>query len=468
VLGAPEAALITQLPGFHGTFPSKHYGGYITVDENNGRSLYYYFVQSERDPAKDPVVLWLNGGPGWSSFDGFVYEQGPFNFRAGNQSKSLPQLDLNPYSWSKVSSMIYLDSPAGTGFSVSANTSDYHTGDLKTASDSHLFLLKWFQNYPEFLGNPFFISGESYAGVYVPTLSNEIVKGIEIGLQPAINFKGYLLGNPVTDMDFDGNSLVPFAHGMGLISDELFEETNGECQGNFWNSENKSCQNKLDQVDNEIDDLNVYNILEPCYHNLEDQSTNIKLPLSFRMLGDSNIRQFPVRNRMFGRVWPLKSFLHLGQEYSGTGSHVVPCSDDELANLWLNTESVRDSIHALPVKAVDWMLSSNRIKYTPDAGSMINYHVNLTKKGYRALIYSGDHDLCIPFTGTEAWTRSLGYKIIDKWRPWYLDNQVSGYIQGYEYNLTFLTIKGSGHTVPEYKPREALEFYQRWLEGGTI
>lgn len=49
--------------------------------------------------------------------------------------------------------------------------------------------LQWFQNYPEFLGNPFFISGESYAGVYVPTLSNEIVKGIEIGLQPAINFK---------------------------------------------------------------------------------------------------------------------------------------------------------------------------------------------------------------------------------------------------------------------------------------
>lgn len=108
---------------------------------------------------------------------------------------------------------------------------------------------------------------------------------------------------------------------------------------------------------------------------------------------------------------------------------------------------------------MDWLLSSNRIKYTPDAGSMINYHVKLTKKGYRALIYrymltpqddfflticfifdhqthfvylfacySGDHDLCIPFTGTEAWTRSLGYKIIDQWRPWYLDNQVSGYM----------------------------------------
>lgn len=46
------------------------------MDEVNGRNLFYYFVVSEGDPAKDPVVLWLNGGPGCSSFDGFIYEHG--------------------------------------------------------------------------------------------------------------------------------------------------------------------------------------------------------------------------------------------------------------------------------------------------------------------------------------------------------------------------------------------------------
>lgn len=35
--------------------------------------------------------------------------------------------------------------------------------------------------------------------------------------------QGYMVGNGVTDDEFDGNALVPFAHGMGLISDELFE-----------------------------------------------------------------------------------------------------------------------------------------------------------------------------------------------------------------------------------------------------
>ena len=75
-VAAPEKHLVTHLPGFDSALPSKHYAGYITVDESNGRSLFYYLVLSERDPAIDPVVLWLNGGPGCSSFDGFVYENG--------------------------------------------------------------------------------------------------------------------------------------------------------------------------------------------------------------------------------------------------------------------------------------------------------------------------------------------------------------------------------------------------------
>ena len=77
---APPGALVTSVPGYASgggaQLPSKHYAGYVTVDEAHGRRLFYYLVESERDPAKDPVVLWLNGGPGCSSFDGFVYEHG--------------------------------------------------------------------------------------------------------------------------------------------------------------------------------------------------------------------------------------------------------------------------------------------------------------------------------------------------------------------------------------------------------
>nr|KAJ0207571.1 hypothetical protein LSAT_V11C500293650 [Lactuca sativa] len=72
---APQNAIVSQVPGFNGILPSKHYAGYVTLNENHGKKLYYYYVLSERDPSKDPVVLWLNGGPGCSSFDGFVFGQ---------------------------------------------------------------------------------------------------------------------------------------------------------------------------------------------------------------------------------------------------------------------------------------------------------------------------------------------------------------------------------------------------------
>ncbi|KAG5232168.1 Multicopper oxidase, type [Salix suchowensis] len=423
---------------------------YVTIDETQGKRLFYYFVESERNPSKDPVVLWLNGGPGCSSFDGFVYEHGPFNFEAAKTNGDLPKLHLNPYSWSK---LLYLDSPAGVGLSYSKNETDYITGDIKTATDSHAFLLKWFELYPEFLSNPFFISGESYAGIYVPTLAYEVVKGLDAGVKP-----GYLVGNGVTDDEFDGNAL----------------EVTKECTGNFYNPLGETCESKLEKVYQDVEGLNIYDILEPCYYgsNIKEVTdAKIRLPSSFRQLGETE-RPLPVRKRMFGRAWPFRAPVRPGivptwpQLLNGES---VPCTDDEVATSWLNNEAVRKAIHAEPESVSGtWELCTDRITFHHDAGSMIKYHRNLTLRGIRALIFSGDHDMCVPYTGSEAWTRSMGYDIVDEWRPWTSNGQVAGYTQGYANNLTFLTMKGAGHTVPEYKPREALDFYSRFLAGKPI
>ncbi|KAB2019044.1 hypothetical protein ES319_D08G272100v1 [Gossypium barbadense] len=469
---APNDSLITHLPGFNGDFPSKHYSGYVRIGKKN---LFYYLVVSERNPGKDPVVLWLNGGPGCSSFDGFVYEHGPFNFQEGSPKGSLPTLHLNPYSWSKVSNIIYLDSPAGVGFSYSWNISEYITGDHKTATDTHAFLLKWFGLYPEFVSNPFYIAGESYAGIYVPTLSSEVVKGIKVGAKPTINFKGYMVGNGVCDPVFDGNALVPFTHGMALISDDIFQGVESSCGKNYSNP-SKICDENIEKVYKAISDLNIYDILEPCYHDPTSQLSskgNKSLPVSFQQLGATS-KPLPVRTRIFGRAWPFRApvkdgIVPLWPELAQTNSRDVPCFNDEVATLWLNDAKVRQAIHAQPENVSGtWELCTDRISYYHDAGSMIPYHKTLTLQGYRALIYSGDHDMCVPYTGTQAWTRSLGYKTIIPWRSWMSNGQVSGYLQGYDHDITFLTIKGAGHTVPEYKPMEALDFYSRWLDHKPI
>ncbi|EOA16514.1 hypothetical protein CARUB_v10004672mg [Capsella rubella] len=470
---APESALITKLPGFDGSFPSKHYSGYVTIDEKHGKNLWYYFVESEKNPSKDPVVLWLNGGPGCSSMDGFVYEHGPFNFELPKKKNtSLPLVHLNPYSWSKVSNIIYLDSPVGVGFSYSNNESDYETGDTKTAVDSHAFLLKWFELFPEFQSNPFYISGESYAGVYVPTLASEVVKGNKNGVKPALNLKGYLVGNGVADAIFDGNALVPFAHGMGLISNELFESATKACNGSFYEINGPECEAKLIKVNEDVDQLNIYNILEPCYHGTSLSAFDIRsLPSSLLQLGKTE-KRLAIRKRMFGRAWPIRAPVRPGivPSWSQLLANLrVPCIDDRVATAWLNDPAIRKAIHAKEESEIGkWELCTDKLAFSHDAGSMIPFHRNLTLSGYRALIYSGDHDMCVPFTGSQAWTESLGYKVTDEWRPWMSNDQVAGFTQGYANNLTFLTIKGAGHTVPEYKPREALNFYSRFLAGSKI
>ncbi|KAI3989513.1 hypothetical protein MKX01_035275, partial [Papaver californicum] len=219
----------------------------------------------------------------------------------------------------------------------------------------------------------------------------------------------------------------------------------------------------------EVDGLNIYDILEPCYHSTEARETDhLRLPSSFKKLGETE-RPLAVRKRIFGRAWPFRAPVREGlvptwPQILNSGN--VPCTDDEVATSWLNNKAVKKAIHAK--ENLNWELCTDNIEYYHDLGSMIPYHKNLTARGYHAIIFSGDHDMCVPFTGSEAWTRSLGYKIVDEWRPWFFNDQVAGYTQGYDHNLTFLTVRGSGHTVPEYKPKEALAFFTRWLAGEKI
>lgn len=75
-----------------------------------------------------------------------------------------------------MANVIFLESPAGVGFSYSNTSSDYESsGDEKTADDTYLFLINWLERFPEYKGRPFYISGESYAGHYAPQLAVTIL-----------------------------------------------------------------------------------------------------------------------------------------------------------------------------------------------------------------------------------------------------------------------------------------------------
>ncbi|KAF6771706.1 hypothetical protein AHF37_09622 [Paragonimus kellicotti] len=107
---APTDERVTALPGLAVQPKYALYSGYLNGTSNNVQ-LHYWLVEAADRPDKAPLVLWLNGGPGCSSLEGLLQENGPFKVVPG------PALEYNPYSWNKVANMLYLESPAGVGFS---------------------------------------------------------------------------------------------------------------------------------------------------------------------------------------------------------------------------------------------------------------------------------------------------------------------------------------------------------------
>lgn len=186
---------------------------------------------------------------------GLFYEHGPLFISNYDSS-----LSINPFRWTRFANMLYIESPAGVGFSITDDES-YSTDDFQTATDNLAALESFFQKFPQFFTNSLFISGESYAGIYVPAFSDEVLSS------GRFNFKGFLVGNPVTDSAIDSVAYVPFLHGHGVISDQLFDNATSSCNGTYDSSYSPLCASVLLQVDAIMSDVNVYDIYRSCFRN---------------------------------------------------------------------------------------------------------------------------------------------------------------------------------------------------------
>uniref|UniRef100_A0ACD5ZRN5 Uncharacterized protein n=1 Tax=Avena sativa TaxID=4498 RepID=A0ACD5ZRN5_AVESA len=432
--------MISHLPGFRGPLPFSLQTGYVQVDKSNGVRLFYYFVQSERNPAEDPVLLWLTGGPGCSAFSGLVYEIGPLSFQPDTYIDGVPELVYRPNSWTKVANVIFLDSPVGAGFSYAVTEDGYKSSDTQVVKQITIFLTKWYDEHPEFLLNPLHISGDSYSGLIVPPLTFQIARAIEIGDKPLLNLKGYIIGNPLTDHKIDVQAKVPYAHRMGLISDEQYETYMESCGMDTDMTQNTECTNCLDAIDQCLKGINIHHILEPECSSAYDGNSG-----SGRTLLDISAEP---------------RFSDISSECRDKGYTT--------SSIWANNKAVREALGVHKGTVPSWLRCNHGTPYTIDIKSSVEYHKSITSRGYRSLIYSGDHDMVVPFIGTHTWIRSLGFSVVDMWRPWYVTGQVAGFTTVYANNLTFATVKGGGHTAPEYMPEECLAMVARWLSSRPL
>jgi len=145
-----------------------------------------------------------------------------------------------------------------------------------------------------------------------------------------------------------------------------------------------------------------------------------------------------------------------------------PCGGVGAMLKWLKTSQVKDALH-IP-KGAEFFLTDNGVgfNYNLTERNLMPFYQRVAQEtNLRVLIYNGDTDPGINTFVGQNWTTALGFPEKESWRPWTLDGKqrMGGYVTRYEGDFDFLTIRGSGHMVPEYKPAATFEFMSRWLKG---
>ncbi|CAH1440212.1 unnamed protein product [Lactuca virosa] len=426
-------SIVKRLPGFDGDLPFTLETGYIGVGKDEAVQIFYYFVESERNPSEDPFLLYLTGGPGTSVLYSMMYQIGPLNFNLETSTEDNITLKLNPYPWNKVANMLFIDAPAGAGFSYSTTYEGSICSDSLLASYAYDFLRKWFTDHPWFLSNPFYVSGISYMGIIIPNVALNVYKGNERGNQPQLNMKGVISVSPLTDKFNDFNSRFEFAYRLSLISTDIYESTKQTCKGNYISNDvdNVLCSNNLQQVEEATSKINLENILDP---------------MCDTTYTDPTCRE--------------ARYVFIG--------------------IWANKNEVQKALHVREGTIENWVIKNGSIHYdmgkkdtecySYDVFSTIPTHKQLLAKKCQYLIICGDHDMTFPHVGTEKWISNLNLPVEKQWEPWFVNDQIAGYQRTYvqrEYSLKYATIKGAGHGVALYKPEEALTMVDGWLASHT-
>jgi len=407
--------------------------------------------------------------------------------------------------WAQNASVIWLESPAGVGFSYC----DYGdsgvactANDTSTAVDNHNVLKAFFAGFPERAANDFFLTGESYAGIYVPTLAEQIMN--DGGNK--INLVGMAVGNGCWGSQVGlcafGKDMAriqaEFLYGHGAISKSLRATIAGACgdpaagPGTWDNSTSAACDAAISAMHEAAGDFETYNYYDQCYGTdglttTATTSVGALGEMGGEMTNPNPQPQLLPRKRTMGKRTMTAAdraaelaHLRAGGEF-GAAVHVglapatgvggalndYTCGGQAAMSAWLANPAV---VAALHVKA-----GTAGMKYGPrDRADLRPLYKTLAAK-YRLLIFSGDTDMCVPYIGTEEWTSELGFDQTEAWRPWFSGTNASpnasitsGYVTNYDagsHNFTFLTVKGAGHMVPEFKPVAAKAMLDRFMVG---
>ncbi|KAF5282413.1 hypothetical protein FQR65_LT14307 [Abscondita terminalis] len=393
----------------------KSYAGYFTVNKEFNSNMFFWFFPSEVDYKNAPVVLWLQGGPGASSLMGALVINGAYEVTDDLKLKK------RSYYWSQTHSVIYIDNPVGSGFSFS-DEAGYTRNQTTIGKHLYLALLQFFQLFPELKENDFFVSGESYAGKYVPTISHYIMKQNPTA-QQKINLKGLAIGNGRCDpenqleyadllyqlglIDLHGKKIVQDEVNeiIDLIHKELWEEAyttmNWFINGNT---------GELTLIKNLTGFTNYYNILD-----INDTYTD-------------NMRKYV-------DIPKFRAALHVGNVTYDDGDKVFEALIPD----------IMQSIAPLLTELLDQ---------------------------HKVLFYNGQLDIVLAPTVQLHFLQKLKFKDSEAYKSaerhiWRIDGDIAGYVKEAG-NIMEIMIRNSGHMVPMHQPKWALDMLTRFTRNQSF
>jgi carboxypeptidase C (cathepsin A) len=418
-----ESSLADICPG-----ATSGYTGYLNSASNH---FYFAYFESRSKPESDPLVLWLNGGPGCSSMTGLLMELGPCTVNdEGDSARE------NPNSWINSASVFFLDQPIGVGFSYSTNTSYHggHGGTFAASEDIYAFMRLWYKAFPESKSLPFSIAGESYGGHYIPVFAEHIYQMNKIStLDNQIPLESVLIGN-------------------GIFSDTKQESayydipcTNVTGIGPLFNS--TVCDSMSAAVGR------CEYLMSAC-HAYPD-------PLICRAATD------------YCAVELEKPYFLSGLNYYDVSK---PCDGYlcytimDSVNKFLQYDKVREAF-GVDKEAPKFEGCSEKVGTEFDKANDFlidtqSYVTTLLHSGIRVLIYAGTYDWICNFVGNERVFGSLDWSGLPDFRYQQENNKQvwNGGLWWESGPLRYVRINGAGHMVPWDKPVEALQMFTAWLD----
>lgn len=409
----PRPGPVTGLPGY-GPPKQRQFAGHLSVNEQCGDNLFFWFFESVRSPKTDPVVVWLNGGPGSSSMLGLFAENGPYKI---NDDLTLSD---NPYSWHRVANLLVIDQPAGTGLSFVEKKDDrncYTKTEARATSQLLTGLQRFFDLYPDYAGAELYLFGESFAGRYIPMLAHAI-----LAQHPAdrrgIRLSGIGIGDGWVAPLIQEATYRDYAYAHGLIDLRQREEVDRlytTCERAVTESGLPSSA-ESDKVCNEIEEYIV------------------------KVSGGANVYDV----RQTGEY----SFPNIGR--------------------YLDQADVRAALHVSP-DVGPWKDTSDIVAAILERGeqdSAAPLFPALFER-IRVLIYNGVYDMDCNFMGTDAWLASLEWSQGADFNrtprtPWLEGGKRLGHARAAG-NLTQVLVSGAGHLVPMDQPEAALCMLQNFL-----